>query len=247
MFKKLVYTLFIYFLVSTNTKSSEPVLSQAIPRIPSEERCQLAKSYIDEMILSLEKNLANYKIMGNCSFKKNDLKMAFNYWGKAALLGDEESLANIGRISALSSSSHAERVFGLKILSRYGEQYEKEQYLVKLFAALSLMANPTSFSKEGTENPYETVLELLLQAIEMEKQYDMSESAMIAKYLLYINYFDQFNLDAATLIRMKSSVKDTDAYYCYMHEALTRDLYKVPTTDEAINFYSKECSSPTLE
>ena len=227
MLNKLLSIVFLYFLICTNSVSNEPVLSQVVPRIPSENRCQLAKAYITQSLLPVEENLSNYMILGNCALKKNKLNVAFEYWNKAALLGDESSMANIGRISSLNASSADERIFGWKVLAKLGEQNVKYAYLSKLFTALSLLAYSEFYEREYDRDIHETVAQLFIQAIELEKQFT-NESLMITKYLLSADYFTNIKLKEATFNRIATAAKEANPHFCYMHEALVRDIYKLP-------------------
>lgn len=235
--------LFLFLLVAfsaTESKEKESTFSLAKPYIPSNQRCELANRYIDESLLPVDRNLGNYKILGNCALKIGDINKAKYYWGKAALLGNESSLINIGMISSLDPLSEQERFFGISILRKAGEQNVKEKSMSMLFSALMLISYPYEGLSDEIKKR-ETVAKLLVQAEELEQKHEIYLSAMVIKYLVVLGYFDKTESTVPIIEQAFQIARETKPYHCYMSEVLERNLYRLPQRKELTQSYKNGC------
>lgn len=157
------------------------------------------------------------------------------------MLGYESSALNVGRILSLHPSSQNERDFGLMVLLKAGKENEKYKYLGRLFAALSLVSfSDSNTSTEKVENVTK-VADLLVQAVELEKAQGIEEAALVVKYLVNIDYFDSDGLKTSNKTKLFQIAEQTLPYYCYMEEALTRNLYRLPKSHDTLTHYKTEC------
>ncbi|MDT0594097.1 hypothetical protein [Glaciecola petra] len=238
--KHISYLIILLAFSVAEIKGKESTFSLAKPHIPSNQRCELASKYINEALLPVEENLSNYKILGNCALKIGDIKVAKYYWGKAALLGDESSLINIGMISSLDPSSEQERYFGITILRKVGNQNVKEKSMSKLFSALMIISYPYEGLSDNIKKR-KTVAKLLAEAAELEHTHEIYLSAMVIKYLVNLGYFEEIESTDPRVEQVLQIARDTKPYYCYMSEVLERNLYKVPQKKELNQRYNNGC------
>lgn len=225
------------------SQAKESTFSLVKPFIPSSERCELAQEYISETLLPVKKNIYNYEILGNCALKKGDVELAKAYWSKAAILGSESSLINIGMITSLDPISQHERFFGLAVLKKVGQQNLEEKSMSKLFGALMLVSYPYDELSDNEGKKLETIATLLLQAAELEKEHNIHLSSMVIRYLFEIGYFDKTQISIESFGQVIQIAKETKPYYCYMSEVLERDLYKLPQRDEVTQRYKHGCEN----
>lgn len=232
--------------LSLNAQTDELVLSLAVPRIPSEARCDMANLYVKNKLVPIHRNLSAYKIAGNCALKVHDVKTAIYHWSKAALMGDELSLINIARISALAEESMNDREFGLTLFVKAREKSDEFKYLVKLFAALQLIAFSNASTVDHPDDKLTSISQLLIDAVALESLHNKEEAAMILRYLYYIEYFDSLDSSSALYKKVKTLANSANPHFCYMQEALKRDLYKLPKDDTRLAKYGKQCKKGSV-